>query len=308
MIIRDGTVYKRPKELDEHDWEALEEGETIRVHCSHWKCEDKNDAFTITRTFDGCVYNCYRCGTSGVLRRSSNPHSALARIRALRGVRHKQIVEGNMNISLPGDFIPLITGSKLIPPQAYAWLYQYEIDEDDFFDFNIGYSPKLERLIFPFYKDDKLIAWQGRNVQTFNKNTNMYKSNKDILKWYTEYKDKTNTLYFKISKSEISLNKNKISSHWDNLILVEDLVSAIKVWRHYLCDTVAILNSTLRHKHIIDLNMRNYNHVYLWLDPDAYIKALQASHRFRSEGLSCSVVKSSTDPKEVPYNDMPIVL
>lgn len=293
-------AWKLPEPLQINDWKSLNEGETIRVHCDHWKCEDKHDAFTITKIAGGCVYNCYRCGTSGVISGKSNPKEALERVKLLRSKRHS----ADWNVSdrarpiLPADFIPLVTYDKAIPPQAYAWFYKYELDDEDFDAYYIGYSSKMERAIIPVYSGTKLIAWQGRDV-FYNRNISLY--NKKILKekplkYYTEYNklfNNNNKLYFKI------INNN------NNIILVEDMISAIKVYNHYGYDIVGIMNSTLHNGLIDDINLRNYNKVFIWLDPDAHIKSVQGALRWKSLGINAKAIRTITDPKEVPYSKMP---
>ena len=293
------VTYKNiPEPLLINDWESLEEGETIRVHCSHALCEDKNDAFTITRILGGCIYHCYRCGTSGAIFKGSNPSEALRRVKQLRNARHNRICNSVscVSVSLPNDFIPLVTFDKRIPPHAYAWFYKYELQEEDLDTYYIGYSPKTERAIIPIYVDNKLIAWQGRDVY-YKRNLELY--NKKILKnkplkYYTEYISNGKKLYYNIYNK----NNNKI-------ILVEDIISCIKVFNKYQYNVTAILNSTLHTNLISDHSLRNYQTVYVWLDPDAHIKAMQGVLRWQSMGINVKCIRTSTDPKDVPYMEMP---
>ncbi len=289
--------FKHPQELDINDWESLREGETIRTSCGHWKCEDKNDAFTITRIIGGCVYNCYRCGTSGAVFKGSSPTQARKRIDRLRNSRHNGNDVGSAAhsiITLPRDFIPLVTHDTTIPPHAYAWFYRYELDSDDFDDYYIGYSKKLERAIIPIYEDDKLIAWQGRDIY-YNRNTLLYNKGiikKKPLKYYTEYNGKTK-LYFKINNNS------------QYIVLVEDMLSAIKVSKHYKYNVVGLLNSTLHNGLITDLKLRKYDRVFVWLDPDAHLKAVQGCLRWQSMGVNTRCIRTIVDPKEVSYSNLP---
>lgn len=306
---------RHPKEIYEYDWEQLDEGETVRIHCGHELCDAKADSFTITRTLDGCIYNCFRCGcpgAPGIIYKSSNPSQALERLKRLRKDRHSAANSNDNNandncVLLPKHFTPMMDHAKGIPAQAYGWLYQYELDDDDIFNFNIGYAPRLEQVVIPIYNDaDKLIGWQGRNI-FHQRNTELYK--KGLLKhkpvkYYTEYNNIYNIkLYYNINKYNI-YNINNININNNKIIIVEDIISAIKVFNKFKYNTTALLNSTLTNNTITDLNLRTYQDVYVWLDPDAHIKATKASLKWSQHGVNAHVIRSDGDPKEIPYKEM----
>jgi len=289
----------RPTPLQTNDWHSLEEGETLRVPCDSPQCQGKNDAFTITRILNGCIYNCYRCGLSGIIFKGSNPGDALKRIGRLGHTTNGGNRNGNNNndtCRLPRDHVPLVTHDKAIPPHAYAWFYQYELDEDDFDERYISYSPSLERVIIPFWGGTKLIGWQGRDIY-YNRNIDLY--NKGFLKrkpikWYTNY---SNTRLFYTIYNNI----------YNYIILVEDVISAIKVHNHYGFNVVALLNSTLNNNLIDLLELRKYQKVIVWLDPDAHVKSIQGALRWQSMGVPTSCVRTPKDPKDQPYLTMPIL-
>jgi hypothetical protein len=251
---------RTPRVVREYDWESLEEGETKRLHCDSPKCEGKvGKALTITRTSTGCIYNCYRCGlpgSPGVIGTVSNPSQALRRIKEMRNERHAHNNDSDYILGLPYDFINLLEAQMnnvQVPAQAYAWIYKYELDDDDIYNYNIGYSSKLERVIIPIYNNTELIAWQGRDIY-YNKNKELFKNNKldkIPLKYYTEYnkyKYNNNKIYFKI------LNNIK----YNILILVEDIISGIKVYNKFKnigAGVITLLNSTIHDKLVQDLNL-----------------------------------------------------
>ena len=296
-------MQKHPIELTLHDWQALDEGDTLRVACSHWKCEGKNDAFTITRIAGGCIYNCYRCGTSGMVFKGRNPSEALRYVRSLRDKRHACRADFDCElVQLPYDCTPLITHADIIPSQAYGWLYKYEMDDTEFYEYNMCYSAKMERIVIPIYSNDcSLLAWQGRDVY-YKRNVQLYEQgrlDKKPLKWYTEYNKKVLNdahLFFKLTNDS------------STIFIVEDVISAIKVFKKFNTNVVALLNSTLHDRLINELNLFSYKQVLIWLDPDARIKALQGALRWKRKGVSCKTLDSSVDPKEVYYNDMEKVL
>jgi len=301
---------KHPEELNIHDWQSLDEGQTIRVNCSHWKCQNKKAAFTITRTFDGCVYNCYRCGITGGIYTGSTPTSAIKKLRKLRYDRKNNSVSIHNNVVLPNDFIHMVTHDKLIPAAAYAWIYQYELNDDDIFKYNIGYAHKLQRVVIPIYDiirlasgdtGYKLIGWQGRDIY-YKHNKELYNNNiikYQPIKYYTEITSKSNNNQYQL------INKNKIyykiiSKYNNNKIIyiVEDILSCIKVYNKYKKDTIALLNSTISDKLITTL--RDYKHV----DWDARIRAIKASRRCQDQGITTSTIRTKKDPKAIPYKKM----
>jgi hypothetical protein len=188
-------------------------------------------------------------------------------------------------------------------------VYKYELTDDDIYQYNIGYSPRIERTIFPIYEDGKLIAWQGRDIY-YQRNKSLYLSGKlerSPLKYYTEYNNKyyknnNIKLYFKIYKNKIKYNKNIIYNN--NIILVEDIISCIKLYNKFGCDVVAMLNSTVHDKLIQDLKLTSYNKVYLWLDWDARIKSIKASAKLQALGVPAACVQTIRDPKAIPYKDL----
>jgi len=299
---------KHPEELTIHDWQGISEGDTIRVACSHYLCNGKKDAFTITRTLDGCVYNCYRCGTTGAIYLSSSPNRALQK---LKGLQH-----GNINTSgktrrvvLPMDFVSMVHHSR-IPPNAYAWLYKYELDDNDIYNFNIGWSNRIQRVVIPVYSavpPFKLVAWQGRDV-FYDRNKLLFKRGimkHAPIKYYTEV---DTPIYNIKSTNQYQINKNKIYFNITNqlinnyIIIVEDILSAIKVHNKYTCSVVALLNSTITDTLVQQL--KKYTKVYIWLDWDARVKAIKASRQFQSQGINAQTIRTRLDPKAVPYREM----
>ncbi len=315
---------KHPQELDINDWQSLDEGDTIRVACSHWKCQGKSNAFTITRTFDGCIYNCYRCGTSSAVHLGSSPAAASRKLKQLRQQRTTADPQKYV-VALPSDFQPMITHNKDIPPQAYAWIYQYELDDDDIYKFNIGYSSRIQRVVVPIYdvitlknglSGWKLIGWQGRDV-FYARNLELF--NRGLLKhrpirYYTEANSKLiqSQLKNNININLISKSTNKLyyqiiskSIKHNTIIIVEDILSSIKVYNKYKVDVLGLLNSTITNDLMIKLKC--YKQVVIWLDFDARVKSIKASHRLQSQGICATTIRTTLDPKAVPYLEMPNV-
>jgi hypothetical protein len=303
---------KHPREVMECDWQSLDEGETVRIRCKSDTCRDKiKAALTVTRTLEGAIYNCYRCGLPGyplAIFQGSNPSTARRKIEEIRNGRRKMVSnDNNYRVTLPRDFTLLVdpNQSKHIPAAAYAWLYKYELTDDDIYEYNIGYSARLDRVIIPIYDNDKLIAWQGRDIN-YTRNKELHKRgilNKSPLKYYMEYNKYTNNnnkLYFKLNYKH-NLNNSNIFKY---IILVEDILSCIKLYNKFGYNCVALLNSTVHDKLIKDLALLTYNKVYLWLDWDKQIESIKYVHKLRSAGVNAISVRTIRDPKAIPYKEI----
>ncbi len=82
------------------------------------------------------------------------------------------------------------------------------------------------------------------------------------------------------------------------LVLVEDIVSCIKVARHIPC--MCLFGSMLSPVGTRFVNL--FDHVTLWLDPDKYMEAIELSQQLSLFIPSVDVVYSEQDPKD--YNDL----
>lgn len=167
-------------------------------------------------------------------------------------------------IRLPDDF------SLNIPYQPTMWLkgfglFAWEINAN-----RLGWSDDLKRLIFPVYgKDGELLMWQGRSLED------------DQIKYLT-FGPKSDILHF--------IGIHRPNQH---LILVEDLVSAIKVGR--IAQTMPLWGSTLALKSILKLKER-FSTLGIWLDPDKNVESVKMALR-ASQYMKVFVIHSDKDPK-----------
>lgn len=87
------------------------------------------------------------------------------------------------------------------------------------------------------------------------------------------------------------------------IVLVEDLVSAIKVSRHY--NAVPLFGTTCP-KEALESLLNVSKHVYIWLDKDALEKSLKIrSEAFKHGFIIASLVRTELDPKN--YSDDEII-
>ena len=148
-----------------------------------------------------------------------------------------------------------------IPQEAMQWLLKYDIRQDEIDKYKIKWSP-LEILILMMTKS----YWQGRN---FGFGNQKYKSNG--IKPLTKY------------------GKGGI------LILVEDVLSAIKIARTDDYSGVPLLGSSLSKEH--EQRLKKHKTVYVWLDRDKAKNAVRIKNRLRELGITSKAIITELDPK-----------
>lgn len=157
---------------------------------------------------------------------------------------------------------------------ALKWLDKYDIHAAERSRYRMLWSPSKQQLIFPLFdKSQELIAYQGRNFAPDSKIK--YKSQGKIH----------DVLYFCGKKAS-------------PIILVEDLLSAIKIGR------IGVAMPLFGSEASTPLLMRlkaHCNSIIVWLDSDKWKNSHDIVKRAQSIGLPAMSVFTNLDPKE--YND-----
>ena len=211
---------------------------------------------------------CFRCG----YRESED-----------RVQRHKRVLLSSSKdppkVALPEDV------TNELPQEAKDWLTQYEISKADIYKNNIVFSPTYNRLIFPIFgEDSSLIAWQGRYIP-------IGVQVKTAPKWFSQ--GDLNTVFH-------------IIGHGSDLILCEDIVSAIKLGN--VTRAMPIFGCSIsvpRWKH---LKLLGNSNVKVWLDPDMRIKTVKECRKGQVVGVNASSIFSTRDPKEHSYTEIHKIL
>lgn len=181
-------------------------------------------------------------------------------------------------IVLPGDC------DVAYPQKALEWVGQYELTKNDLLANKALWSESLKRLIFPVFGDGNIIAWQGR-----------YFGEEKKVKWY----GKGNL------KDTFNILGNKSSN---KLILVEDIISAIKVSR--FTSAMPLYGSSVgveRFKRLYKIIDRK-TQVVIWLDPDMKQKSITEHRRGVLCGIDTRIIYSDKDPKEHKYEEIKNIL
>jgi hypothetical protein len=141
------------------------------------------------------------------------------------------------------------------------------------------WSDKWSRIIFPYFDDTGLIAWQGRYVPCGKNKVEV--NGKAPAKWFSQGKIHEIIHPIKVVKREA--------------ILVEDIVSAIKVSHFH--GVIPIFGSSISQQHMLRLKTL-VDRVWYWLDPDMRTKSVSMVFKGNLLGLESHVIFSDKDPKE----------
>jgi hypothetical protein len=178
-----------------------------------------------------------------------------------------------------------------IPALGSCWLRKYDLTIYEIINNKILWSDKYQCLLFPYFdKYNNLVAWQARNFGSNEPEKQVGHGNRlGKSKWFSQGNLKT--LYHILPFDYKS----------DKLVVVEDIVSAIKVARVTPC--MPLFGSTIGLDRFKTLYNR-FSEVIVWLDPDKRKQALLEASKGQQLGLKVRVVYADRDPKE--YDELAI--
>ena len=153
-----------------------------------------------------------------------------------------------------------------IPRNAMKWLLSYGISQEDIQEHGIKWEPRKQLLVLL----DTAKYWQGR---VFDPNSKMKYLSSGI---------KPLTIY----------------GQGDTLVLVEDIISAMRVarTRDGFC-SAPLLGSSLSYEFENQI-VESFKRVYVWLDRDKTLNALRIKRKLQQRGLESRVIVTDDDPKE----------
>lgn len=176
---------------------------------------------------------------------------------------------GDTGVNLPSDY------SRALGLEGAKWLMKYGITREEITKNHIGWSDKYESLIFPVFDiHDNLLLVQRR-----------FFGHGNWPRYHT--KGKPESLVHILGDRDT-----------DTCVLVEDLLSAIKVGRQQ--ETSPLWGSNLSLDKIKRLSHRFAN-LILWLDRDKAREAVRYKWKASPFFQKISIIVSEHDPKE--YSD-----
>ena len=168
-----------------------------------------------------------------------------------------------------------------LPVEARSWLGQYQLARLDLNRNHVMWSERWSRIIFPYFNEAELLAWQGRYVGD----------------------DKTKAKWFSQGKIHEIIHPIGVKNR--QAVLVEDIVSAIKVSRYM--GAIPIFGSSISTKQILRLKTI-CDILYVWLDKDIQQKAVKLSHTIGLLGLQSRTIITDLDPKLVEHEEIERIL
>lgn len=161
-----------------------------------------------------------------------------------------------------------------LPSQARDYLRQYSLTPRQIHDNRIMWSEYWSRLIFPYFDDTGLLAWQGRYLG----------DEQGKAKWFSQG-DLKNILHILHSTTKS-----------DKLVLVEDVISAIRVSQ--FTDSMPIFGSYISTTMMLRL-IKRYGIILVWLDKDKEKDNYKFSKQLRDFGVQSRSIVTDKDPKEL---------
>lgn len=185
--------------------------------------------------------------------------------------KSKLVKDIDIQVHLPNDV------TFRYPESYLKWTTKYDISVYDLMSHGVMWSDRLNRMIFPVYNTNgSIAAYVARSIT-------------EKPKWYSVGVDD---------------NLLCILEGFNNrtLVIVEDILSAISVSK-YGYTALALFNSNISSNRIRRIKeMRNWEKVYIWLDPDKRQDALKFRHKFDMYGIKARVIYSDKDPKDFNYD------
>jgi hypothetical protein len=275
--------------------------------------QGKDPCLSVKRTHDGWVFYCHRCKEEGFISdKDKSPKEVRSMIEKLRTQRENKMLT---KITLPFDFIPMCKDFNqqicdftegTVPWAAYHWMWKYDIKEEEIDTFNIGWSPGYNRVIIPIYEygvfgkrqriiEDyprKLVGWIGREVECSTKEERRAKK---IAKYITRKEANNKRIFFVAPFVPKKARHNVYNWALSNMIvIVEDAISAMKIWKATGATTVALLNTNIDNSLMRKCQGKK---VVIWLDRDARTKAIGYASRFNQFGIDVLNISTGKDPK-----------
>lgn len=252
---------------DEFLEQAPEEPGSIRINHDSSGCSGNSNSLKIERKDDGSVSAyCFRCGKRGF---HTPEFSSIqkARDRIKRG-------EKSDNKDSRGYKRPYDTDIKTSnwPTYAIKWLKQWGVTNNEILKYEVGYSSYFDRLIFTIRWDSEYHGYASRACNP------------------TDTKPK----WLVFSDSTPFYTRSEEEEQAGTLVLVEDIISAIRVARY--TDSLALLTTTIATNTLAAI--ASYDKFIVWLDDDNRQVKLNQLRLARRLGMFGSVkVIHHTDPK-----------
>lgn len=200
-----------------------------------------------------------------------------------KSIRYKPTLPINTlykEIALPWD----ITND--LQERVLQYLNSFYLTKQEIKENNILWSDSIQRICFPVFNGDKLLAWQGRYLG----------EDKTKPKWFSQGN----------LKEILHIIKPKRNS---TLVLTEDIISAIRVGNQENFCASPLFGSHIDIKKLYQYDFAiSPNQYILWLDKDKEIESYKFTQNARQSGLPCATIVTDRDPKTYTHMEIKIIL
>lgn len=227
------SINKRKEWLQ--DVEKLPLGGKTRLRCpAH--CGTDTSAMA-SHNPQGYSIFCFRCGFKDFQSKGYQSLYQLKKIKELNDMAKAQA----SSLALPMD---VTYDTAEWSSEARFWVWDASIYGSRLRKAGIGFSPGSGRVVLPVYQDDTLVYFQLRNVMP----------NSTLPKYLNPSVDRSRVLYWQLPDDY----------NMDKVVLVEDILSAIRVGR--FVPTVSLLGTKISPEQAAAIS--EFKHAYTWLDDD----------------------------------------
>ena len=200
-----------------------------------------------------------------------------------KSIRYKPTLPVNTlykEIALPWDI------TYDLPEKVLQYLNSFFLTRQEIKENKILWSDSKQRVCFPIFNGDKLLAWQGRYLG----------EDKTKPKWFSQGNLKE---ILHIIKPERNAN----------LVLTEDIVSAIRVGSQENFCASPLFGSNISVQQFQRYNLNLYpNKIFLWLDKDKELESHKFALKARQIGIPCVTIVTDRDPKTYTHIEIKRIL
>lgn len=280
------------KYLRKEEWietaKTLSPGQFIRINHNTEECNGDSKSLKIERKYNGdLVAHCFRCGKSGSSRENFSRALAEQKERVIHGRSDREDQQEYNSVvqrcRANNLFAERITDPSGWPLKARVWVRQYGITDEECRDNNIVWVPSKQRIgMFQMSPTGEILAYQLRKV----------------------YDEDPAPKILSHTLSPTIIHHNNVGG--TTLVLVEDLLSSIKVGRY--ADCIPLFSTSLSDKTLAYISAQGYKEVLVWLDndkPQVIKDAQRIVRRIENIGLvGRMATQKSGNPKS--YSDKDI--
>lgn len=242
----------------------------VRINHDSPTCKGDSKSMRIERKEDGTITAiCFRCGNYGV-------HSSTKTVRDIKAVC-SSVGEGERRDV--GEVGTVITHLYDWPIKPLHWIRQYGITDKEISAYQIAYSETQRRVILPIWWQGEKVGYQLRRIYDDDKGP----------KYITRTTGGPGFMSFGCIPT-------------DKIVIVEDIISAIKVGRHE--QALALMSTSITQR--MKLVLSKYGMFYIWLDMDNEQVISNAIKLLKTLGIfgTTKLLYTPNDPKE--YDDTTI--